>query len=176
MAHRHFRYSITCLVNGKRLSCSFWVLSRVCGSLALSCGEGARPVPTHRLEPNFNVVGVWQQAGGSRAASGGAMPGLMQDHPLVVSGLLDYAVKVHGDREIVSRTIEDPSKIHRCMLLQPARAALRRVSFVFARLSSCCTDMCGGTMLGGVQVHVCRRGSAHAQARQRAGKARCWCR
>jgi len=41
------------------------------------------------------------------------MPGLMQEHPLVVSGLLEYAVKVHGDREIVSRTIEDPSKIHR---------------------------------------------------------------
>jgi len=60
------------------------------------------------------------------------MPGLMQDHPLVVSGLLDYAVKVHGDREIVSRTIEDPSKIHRCMLLQPVCAALRRVSFIFA--------------------------------------------
>ena len=37
----------------------------------------------------------------------------MQEHPLVVSGLLDYAVKVHGDREIVSRTVEDPSKLHR---------------------------------------------------------------
>eukprot|EP00277_Geminigera_cryophila_P037208 CAMPEP_0173090744 /NCGR_PEP_ID=MMETSP1102-20130122/27227_1 /TAXON_ID=49646 /ORGANISM="Geminigera sp., Strain Caron Lab Isolate" /LENGTH=349 /DNA_ID=CAMNT_0013975927 /DNA_START=13 /DNA_END=1062 /DNA_ORIENTATION=+ len=65
-----------------------------------------------RVGPTYGAPS-FQQAGGSRAASGGAMPGLMQDHPLVVSGLLDYAVKVHGDREIVSRTIEDPSKIHR---------------------------------------------------------------
>ena len=39
--------------------------------------------------------------------------GMMQDHPLVVSELLEYAVKVHGSREIVSRTVEDPSKVHR---------------------------------------------------------------
>ena len=70
-------------------------------------------------------VGAQVQAAGSRAASGGAMLGLMQEHPLIVSELLEYAVRVHGSREIVSRTIEDPSKVHRCVLhsagrLQPA--------------------------------------------------------
>ena len=43
------------------------------------------------------------------------MLGLMQEHPLIVSELLEYAVRVHGSREIVSRTIEDPSKVHRCV-------------------------------------------------------------
>jgi len=54
-----------------------------------------------------------KQNDGKRAASGGALMGMMQDHPLVVSELLEYAVKVHGSREIVSRTVEDPSKVHR---------------------------------------------------------------
>ena len=61
------------------------------------------------------------QAAGSRAASDVPMQGLMQEHSLVVSDLLEYAVRVHGDREIVSRTIEDPSQIHRCVLRARAR-------------------------------------------------------
>ena len=40
------------------------------------------------------------------------MLGLMQDDlPLLVSSLIDYAEKFHGDREIVTRPIEGP--IHR---------------------------------------------------------------
>ena len=35
-----------------------------------------------------------------------AMMGLMQDRPLLISGLLDYAERYHGDVEIVSRTCE----------------------------------------------------------------------
>ena len=52
-----------------------------------------------------------------RAASTGQLQGMMQDNPLVVSDLLDYAVRVHGDREIVSRTVEDPSAVHRCVCI-----------------------------------------------------------
>ncbi len=39
------------------------------------------------------------------------MKGLMQDWPLLISSLIDYAKDYHGDREIVSRTVEGP--IHR---------------------------------------------------------------
>ena len=39
------------------------------------------------------------------------MRGLMQDRPLLISSLLDFAATYHGDREIVSRTVEGP--IHR---------------------------------------------------------------
>lgn len=39
------------------------------------------------------------------------MRGLMQDAPLLISSLIDYAADYHGDREIVSRTVEGP--IHR---------------------------------------------------------------
>jgi fatty-acyl-CoA synthase len=40
-----------------------------------------------------------------------AMKGLMQDWPLVVPAILDHAGTYHGEREIVTRTIEGP--IHR---------------------------------------------------------------
>jgi len=40
--------------------------------------------------------------------------GLMQKKELLISGLIDHAAQVYGDNEIVSRTIEDPTKIHRC--------------------------------------------------------------
>jgi len=36
------------------------------------------------------------------------MRGLMMDKPLLISSLLDYAAKYHGDTEIVSRTVEGP--------------------------------------------------------------------
>jgi fatty-acyl-CoA synthase len=39
------------------------------------------------------------------------MRGLMQNTPLMISSLIDYAAEYHGDTEIVSRTIEGP--IHR---------------------------------------------------------------
>ena len=39
------------------------------------------------------------------------MHGLMQDRPLLISQLLEFAARNHGDTEIVSRTIEGP--IHR---------------------------------------------------------------
>ncbi len=40
------------------------------------------------------------------------MEGLMQDWPLLVHTILDHAAKYHGDREVVSRSVEGP--IHRC--------------------------------------------------------------
>jgi fatty-acyl-CoA synthase len=48
------------------------------------------------------------------------MLGQMQDVPLLVSSLIDYAEKFHGEREIVTRTLEGP--IHRTTY---AEAALR---------------------------------------------------
>lgn len=38
----------------------------------------------------------------------GSMKGLMQDWPLRVSTLIDHAARFHGDREIVTRSIEGP--------------------------------------------------------------------
>jgi acyl-CoA synthetase (AMP-forming)/AMP-acid ligase II len=34
--------------------------------------------------------------------------GLMQDRPLMISGILSYAAAAHGDREVVSRLIDEP--------------------------------------------------------------------
>ena len=34
------------------------------------------------------------------------MRGLMMDRPLLISSLIDYAARYHGDTEIVSRTVE----------------------------------------------------------------------
>ena len=36
------------------------------------------------------------------------MRGLMQDRPLMISGILSYAANAHGQREIVSRLIDEP--------------------------------------------------------------------
>jgi acyl-CoA synthetase (AMP-forming)/AMP-acid ligase II len=42
------------------------------------------------------------------AAGGAAMPGLMQDRQLLISGLVEHAARYHPDVEIVSRTCEGP--------------------------------------------------------------------
>ena len=34
------------------------------------------------------------------------MKGLMQDYPLVVNSILDYAAKFHGEQEVISCTVE----------------------------------------------------------------------
>ena len=36
------------------------------------------------------------------------MKGLMQDWPLLVLTIIDHAAQYHGDREIVTRSIEGP--------------------------------------------------------------------
>jgi len=35
-------------------------------------------------------------------------PGLMQNAPLLISGILTHAARAHGDREIVSRLVDEP--------------------------------------------------------------------
>ena len=40
------------------------------------------------------------------------IPGLIQNRPLLISNLIEFASKLHGDVEIVSRITEDLS-IHR---------------------------------------------------------------
>ena len=49
--------------------------------------------------------------------------GQMQDSPLLVSSLIDYAAQYHGDTELVSRTIEGP--IHRYTYADARRRAGR---------------------------------------------------
>ncbi|MDY0331576.1 MAG: 3-(methylthio)propionyl-CoA ligase [Thiomonas sp.] len=51
------------------------------------------------------------------------MLGLMQNHPLLISGLLDFAARYHGDTEIVSRRVE--GDIHRTTYAQ-ARARAKQ--------------------------------------------------
>ena len=59
----------------------------------------------------------------SQAASGEAMLGLMQQRPLLISSLIDYAANLHGEREIVSRDTE--GAIHRTTYFQVASRAKR---------------------------------------------------
>src|SRR3546814_10441269 len=43
--------------------------------------------------------------------------GLMQDAPLLISGILEYAARAHGEREIVSKAVDEPvwrCDWHRC--------------------------------------------------------------
>ncbi len=51
------------------------------------------------------------------------MRGLMMDVPLMVSSIIEYARRFHGDREIVSRTVEGP--IHRYTYRDAAARAAR---------------------------------------------------
>ena len=49
------------------------------------------------------------------------MLGLMQHHPLLISGLLDFAARYHGDTEIVSRRVE--GDVHRTTYAQAQQRA-----------------------------------------------------
>lgn len=51
------------------------------------------------------------------------MRGLMQDHPLLISNLLEFAARYHGDTEIVSRRIE--GDLHRSSYAQARRRAMQ---------------------------------------------------
>ena len=53
------------------------------------------------------------------------MLGLMQDWPLLVHKIIDHAALYHGDREVVTRTVEGP--IHRTNYREILRRARRRV-------------------------------------------------
>ena len=59
------------------------------------------------------------------------MHGLMQEIPLMISSLIRYAAEYHGDRQVVSRTVEGP--IHRYGYAACERRA-RRVANVLGRL------------------------------------------
>jgi acyl-CoA synthetase (AMP-forming)/AMP-acid ligase II len=59
------------------------------------------------------------------------MHGLMQYHPLLISGLVEHAAREHGDIEIVSRTVEGP--VHRTTWSGIASRAAR-VANLLARL------------------------------------------
>jgi len=57
--------------------------------------------------------------------------GLMMDHPLLISSLLDHAAQNHADTEIVSRTVEGP--IHRYTYAD-ARKRAKQLAQALARL------------------------------------------
>ncbi len=59
------------------------------------------------------------------------MFGLMQDRPLLLSGLIDYAARYHGEREIVSRVAD--GSINRSTYAEVARRA-RRLAAALGRL------------------------------------------
>ncbi|HZS85548.1 MAG TPA: 3-(methylthio)propionyl-CoA ligase [Stellaceae bacterium] len=59
------------------------------------------------------------------------MRGMMMDRPLLVSGLIEYAARYHGDTEIVSRTIE--GGIHRATYAG-LEARAKRLAKALARL------------------------------------------
>ena len=59
------------------------------------------------------------------------MKGLMQDWPLLVSTILDHANEWHGEREVVTRTVEGP--IHRCTYADLYRRS-KRCANALARL------------------------------------------
>ena len=59
------------------------------------------------------------------------MHGLMQEIPLMISSLIRYAAEYHGDRPVVSRTVEGP--IHRYGYAECERRA-RRVAGLMGRL------------------------------------------
>src|ERR1700722_4365492 len=61
----------------------------------------------------------FEPAAGS--SGGRAMLGLMQQHPLLISSLIEHAAKAHPHGEIVSRTVEGP--LHRCTYVDIARRA-----------------------------------------------------
>ena len=58
------------------------------------------------------------------------LPGQMQDVPLLISALIDFAAKNHGESEIVSRTVEGP--IHRYTYAE-ARERSRKLAAALKR-------------------------------------------
>ena len=58
------------------------------------------------------------------------MYGLMQDRPLLIASLIDYAGRYHGTREVVTRTVEGP--IHRYTYAQAERRAKRLAKALMA--------------------------------------------
>ena len=42
------------------------------------------------------------------------MQGLMQNYPLVLNNILDYAAKFHGEQEVITCAAEAAGATHRC--------------------------------------------------------------
>src|SRR5688572_19817962 len=61
---------------------------------------------------NAGLSGTYAHRGPLERRDETPMKGLMQDWPLLVHRVLDHAARWHGEREIVSRSVEGP--IHRC--------------------------------------------------------------
>src|SRR5690348_18510076 len=68
------------------------------------------------------------------------MLGLMMDWPLMISSLIEHADRRHGDREIVSRTVEGP--IHR-YTYRDAHARARKLANALGRLGVARGDRVG---------------------------------
>jgi fatty-acyl-CoA synthase len=69
---------------------------------------------------------AWRSYDPDRKSDGAiAMLGLMQDWPLLTHKIIDHAARYHGDREVVTRTVEGP--IHRANY-RDIRARANRVS------------------------------------------------
>src|SRR3546814_14352583 len=68
-------------------------------------------VQTCALPISLHATPQWGEEGCSM------LRGLMQDAPLLISGILKYAARAHGEREIVSKAVDEPVwryDWHRC--------------------------------------------------------------
>jgi 3-(methylthio)propionyl---CoA ligase len=68
------------------------------------------------------------------------MLGLMQDQPLLISNLIEFAARHHGDAQIVSRRVE--GDMHRCTYADAARRA-RRIANALDRAGLAFSDRVG---------------------------------
>ena len=81
------------------------------------------------------------------------MRGLMQDWPLLVHTILDHARTWHGDREIVSRTLEGP--VHRYTYVDLDRRARQLASAAARRLGIKLGDVVGTMAWNGYRHMEC---------------------
>ncbi|MHA1524516.1 MAG: long-chain-fatty-acid--CoA ligase [Alphaproteobacteria bacterium] len=78
------------------------------------------------------------------------MHGLMQDWPLLANRIIDHAAQYHGDREVVSRTVEGP--IHRTTYAQINSRARQLASALAAH--GCAQGDVVGTLAWNTHRHI----------------------
>ena len=72
---------------------------------------------------------------GSVTSPGSPMPGLMQDRPLLIQSLLQFAETNHPRRRVVARLPECPQRLHRYTFLELAERTRRLANVLVSQLS-----------------------------------------
>src|SRR6476619_6231261 len=65
----------------------------------------ASPIPVANLRPGWRGAPAAQKTNNQE---GNAMHGLMQDWPLLCHRIIDHAATFHGERKVISRSVEGP--------------------------------------------------------------------